>query len=96
MRVPVGTRTLVGCVVGHDAAIADGTEARDVAAILDEEPFLPPAIVDLCRWVADYYLAGFGDAIARGDAARVAPRRMRRRRSASSPPPRMAWQAAPA
>ncbi|MBF8300475.1 MAG: priA, partial [Acidobacteria bacterium] len=30
---------------------------------LDEEPFLPPAIVDLCGWVADYYVAGVGDAI---------------------------------
>ncbi len=64
VRVPVGKRLLVGCVVGQDAAIANGTEARDVAAILDEEPYLPPAIVDLCGWVADYYMAGYGDAIA--------------------------------
>ena len=32
VRVPVGKRLLVGCVVGQDAAIANGTEARDVAA----------------------------------------------------------------
>ena len=63
MRVPVGTRMVVGCVVGHDASIAADTEPRDVAEVLDREPFLPPAIVDLCRWVADYYMAGIGDAI---------------------------------
>src|SRR5688572_17004009 len=55
---------IVGCVVGHDAALDAETNARDVAAVLDEEPYLPAAIVDLCRWVADYYMAGYGDAIA--------------------------------
>ena len=32
--------------------------------VLDHEPLLPPDVVELCRWVADYYLAGVGDAIA--------------------------------
>jgi primosomal protein N' (replication factor Y) (superfamily II helicase) len=64
VRVPVGTRIVTGCVVGHDAELAEGTDARDVIEVLDQEPFLPPAIVDLCRWVADYYMAGIGDAIA--------------------------------
>ena len=64
VRVPVGTRMVVGCVVGHDAALDAGTEPRDLAAILDTEPYLPPAIVELCGWVADYYMAGYGDAIA--------------------------------
>src|SRR5688572_1636799 len=38
-------------------------EAKDIASVLDEEPFLPPAVVALCQWVADYYMAGIGDAI---------------------------------
>ena len=63
VRVPVGTRTLTGCVVEHDAEIEDGTEARDIVAALDAEPLLPPAIVDLCRWVAEYYVSGIGDAL---------------------------------
>ena len=63
VRVPVGSRTVIGCVVGHDAVLDAGTEPRDVESILDEEPFLPPAIVDLCAWVAEYYVAGCGDAI---------------------------------
>ncbi|MBF8299875.1 MAG: priA, partial [Acidobacteria bacterium] len=63
VRVPIGSRTVIGCVVSHDAAIDAGTEPRDIVASLDEEPFLPPAIVDLCGWVADYYVAGVGDAI---------------------------------
>jgi primosomal protein N' (replication factor Y) len=64
VRVPVGKRMVVGCVVGHDAALGAETKPRDVAAVLDEEPYLPPAIVELCQWVADYYMAGYGDAIA--------------------------------
>ena len=63
VRVPVGTRMVVGCVVSHDAVLDAETKPRDVAAVLDEEPYLPPAIVELCGWVADYYVAGYGDAI---------------------------------
>jgi primosomal protein N' (replication factor Y) len=63
VRVPVGTRTVIGCVVAHEATLDVGTAPRDVADVLDAEPFLPPAIVELCGWVADYYVAGFGDAV---------------------------------
>jgi primosomal protein N' len=31
---------------------------------VDAEPLLPSPIVELCRWVADYYVAGIGDALA--------------------------------
>ena len=64
VRVPVGARTVIGCVIGQQAAIDSGTEPRDVADIVDRAPLLPPDIVDLCKWVADYYMAGIGDAIS--------------------------------
>ena len=64
VRVPVGTRTLTGCVVRHDALVEDGTDVKDIAEAVDREPLLPPSIVELCRWVADYYVAGIGDALA--------------------------------
>ncbi|MEQ1573703.1 MAG: primosomal protein N' [Vicinamibacterales bacterium] len=68
VRVPVGTRTLTGCVVAHDAPIRGGdaglTDLREVAEVIDREPFLPAEVVDLCRWVAEYYMAGIGDALA--------------------------------
>jgi len=54
---------VVGCVVGHDASPAPASGAKDVVGVLDKEPFLPADVVALCRWVADYYLAGVGDAI---------------------------------
>jgi primosomal protein N' (replication factor Y) len=64
VRVPIGSRTVTGCVVESPAAGDAPAEIKDLIDVIDTEPFLPPAIVDLCRWVADYYLAGIGDAIA--------------------------------
>ena len=82
VRVPIGTRTVTGCVIElvddravappndrgvappNDRSVRLQADLKDVIEILDTEPFLPPGIVDLCRWVADYYLAGIGDAIA--------------------------------
>src|SRR5207237_2205981 len=64
VRVPVGSRTMTGCVVQHDALVEEGTDVKDVAEALDREPLLPASIVELCRWVADYYVAGVGDALA--------------------------------
>ena len=63
VRVPLGTRTVTGCVVAHDASFGGDAAPRDVVEVVDEEPFLPAAIVELCAWVADYYIAGVGDAI---------------------------------
>src|SRR5947207_6476714 len=64
VRVPVGSRTMTGCVVQHDALVEEGTDVKDIGEALDREPLLPASIVELCRWVADYYVAGIGDALA--------------------------------
>src|SRR6188474_2942255 len=64
VRVPVGTRDVTGCVVESPAAGTTAAEVKDVLEIVDADSFLPPAIVELCQWVADYYLSGIGDAVA--------------------------------
>jgi len=63
VRVPVGTRVLTGCAVEYPT-VAPAGDLKDVIEVLDVEPLLPAGVVALCRWVADYYLAGVGDAIA--------------------------------
>jgi len=63
VRVPVGSRTVTGCVVEHGTNGAAPDSLKDLVDVIDREPFLPPQVVELCRWVADYYLAGIGDAI---------------------------------
>jgi len=64
--VPLGSRVLTGCVVDHDEASAGVTEAqvKNVIEVLDREPFLPPDVVKLATWVAEYYACGIGEALA--------------------------------
>jgi primosomal protein N' (replication factor Y) (superfamily II helicase) len=40
------------------------SEVRALIEVLDREPFLPPEVVALASWVADYYACGVGEAIA--------------------------------
>jgi len=63
VRVPLGTRVLTGCIVEYPNDAPAG-ELKDVIEVVDHDPLLPTGVVALCRWVADYYLAGVGDAIA--------------------------------
>ena len=62
--VPLGGRTVTGCIVDPAATAPDRGALKDVKAIVDEWPFLPPAVVDLALWVGEYYAAGPGDAMA--------------------------------
>jgi primosomal protein N' (replication factor Y) len=64
VTVPLGPRVVTGCVVEPRSVAPPGTELREVASVLDDEPFLPPAVVDLALWIGDYYMAGPGDALA--------------------------------
>ncbi len=64
--VPLGRRAVTGLVTGpaDDAGLADEA-IRDLSGVLDDgAPFLPDAIVDLALWVAEYYLAGPGEALS--------------------------------
>jgi primosomal protein N' (replication factor Y) (superfamily II helicase) len=58
--VPFGARRVVGVVTGTAAAVP-GATLKDVAEVLDESPLVPPPLLDLAAWVADYYLAPPGE-----------------------------------
>jgi primosomal protein N' (replication factor Y) len=62
VRVPLGTRVVTGVVVQH--AVEPVPEAKSIVEVVDAESYVPPQVVELCRWVADYYVAGAGDALA--------------------------------
>ena len=95
VRVPIGTRTVTGCVIDHAAVSDAAAQVRDVVEAVDDEPFLPASIVALCQWVADYYVAGIGDAIgvALPPGARVRASGFRKRRVASLTAHGLSWQA---
>ena len=63
VRVPFATRRLRGVVVGlRDTANVDYT--KPIGSLVEDEPLLTPARIELARWVADYYMASPFDALA--------------------------------
>ncbi len=59
--VPFRHRALVGVVLGRPATPPADTKIRNVAEVLDPLPALPSALVELGRWMANYYLAPPGE-----------------------------------
>jgi len=56
VRVPFGPRVLQGIVVGLSDT-SPVAETRDIEALLDPQPVLSPAQIELARWMSEYYLA---------------------------------------
>ena len=65
--VPLGSRVITGIVMEEDADGAatngDAPALRAVVDVLDPEPFLPPDVMQLASWVAEYYACGIGEAV---------------------------------
>src|SRR5579863_1016353 len=54
LQVPLGSRSVIGYLVGF----TDSTPARalrEIQCVLEEVPSLPPALVRLAVWIAEYY-----------------------------------------
>jgi primosomal protein N' (replication factor Y) len=71
VSMPLGRSRVRGVVVGDEAAMPDGVRALPVTSVVDE---LPPVLVDLALWVAEYY----GSTPARALALVAPPTRARR------------------
>jgi primosomal protein N' (replication factor Y) len=63
VRVPLGGRFVVGCVVEPDATAPAGQALKDVQELIDTDAFVPADVVDLAVWVGDYYASGPGAAL---------------------------------
>ena len=61
--VPLGSRSVTGIVVETDVAALDIKAIKPIKQVLDTEPFIPPDVVALARWTADYYAAGAGETL---------------------------------
>jgi primosomal protein N' (replication factor Y) len=62
--VPLGSRRLAGVVLGAAPEPDPALALRDLIQTLDAGAFVPPDVVALTAWMADYYLAGPGAALA--------------------------------
>lgn len=54
VRVPVRTRTLLGTIV-ELAEETDAQGVKSIAQVVSAEPILSPRLIELGRWIADYY-----------------------------------------
>ncbi len=61
--VPFGPRKLTGVVVGVSRDAGGLEQVRPIADLLDEEPSLTPELMRLTRWIAEYYVCGWGEAV---------------------------------
>ena len=64
VRVPLGGRSVIGCIADAQAQAPADQELRDILEIIDDEAFVPPDVVELALWVGEYYASGPGGALA--------------------------------
>jgi primosomal protein N' (replication factor Y) len=62
--VPLGARRLTGIVLGEAPEPEASVTLRELIETLDPDAFVPPDVVALAAWMADYYVAGPGAALA--------------------------------
>ena len=63
VRVPFGSREVVGVVLGHGPA-EGGVELRQAIELLDEAPLLAGELLASLRWLAGYLHAPLGEVLA--------------------------------
>ena len=66
VTVPFGKKTLTGFIVAlHEQPAGEIAEPdiKDIEELIDEAPIIGPEILELTRWVSDYYFAPWGECI---------------------------------
>ncbi|HYL97716.1 MAG TPA: hypothetical protein VEZ90_02090, partial [Blastocatellia bacterium] len=64
--VPFGRKLQTGFIVSLSEALEGEVPAssiKEVEELVDEAPIVPPDILELTRWMADYYYAPWGEAL---------------------------------
>jgi len=62
--VPLGPRVVTGIVVEASSESCESSVVlKPIRQVLDAGSFVPPDVVALARWTAEYYAAGVGDTI---------------------------------
>src|SRR2546421_4817991 len=66
VMIQFGAKPTTGYIVALSARLREGTsliesEIKDVQELLDVEPPLTPEILEITRWVADYYATPWGE-----------------------------------
>ncbi len=68
LLVPFGRKLATGYVVALHAALdpaagLEDSEIKDAEELLDAEPLLTPEVLEITRWISDYYAAPWGEVL---------------------------------
>jgi primosomal protein N' (replication factor Y) len=64
VRVPFRRRPATGyCVALSNETDVPADKILDVAAAMDDDPLVSPELLELTRWIAEYYRCGWGQAL---------------------------------
>ena len=63
VRVPFGPRRLIGVVVATARDNEPDARLKPIEAVLDDRPALTDELLRLTRWIADYYVCSWGEAL---------------------------------
>lgn len=61
--VPFGKNILTGVVVGANVPPPREGEVRPIVEVLDDSPVFSAPMLELTRWMAEYYLSSWGEAL---------------------------------
>ncbi len=61
--VPFGRRRLTGVIVEVNTGAPDVEQVKSILHVLDDEPSFTGELLDLVRWIADYYVCSPGEVI---------------------------------
>ena len=62
---PFGNREIIGWIdrPRDEARVENPEKTKSIIGVLDTSPSATPAVLRLCRWIADYYLAPLGQVL---------------------------------
>ena len=66
VQVPFGKKYLTAFIVELHEKLddeIDQTQIKEVEELIDESPVITPEILELTKWVADYYFAPWGECL---------------------------------
>jgi primosomal protein N' (replication factor Y) len=63
VTAPFGKRTVIGFVVARTTVKPNIPNLRKIQDVLDFEPLLSEELLNLTKWIAEYYFASLGDVI---------------------------------
>jgi primosomal protein N' (replication factor Y) len=72
VTVPFGRRTMTGFVVST-LSNSDVAGTKDIISVVDESPFVLPALFSLAKWISHNYLCSLGEALATVASLKLRP-----------------------